>query len=181
MSGRLWSDNVLLLMVDWQEKLFPAMPEGLREAALAKAGLLRWLAGELGLPVIFTEQYPKGLGPTLPALNPVNPIEKLSFSAMGEPNVSHILAQPGGRRQILLTGMETHICVAQTAVDLRSHGYDVRVIADAVLSRRKLDWRTGLSRMEAAGALSMTAEAVAFELVERAGSPIFKELSRRIR
>jgi nicotinamidase-related amidase len=177
----LRAETTLLLCVDWQERLLPAMPEGHRQRALGQALLLRWLADELGIPVLFTEQYPKGLGPTLPAFKATDAVEKLSFSALGEPALGERLAALPLRREVLLTGMETHICVAQTASDLRAQGYTVRMVADAALSRRKLDWRLGLEQMAAEGCAITTAEAVAFALVQRAGGPIFKELSRRIR
>lgn len=183
MSPRLDPARCALLLVDWQERLFSAMPEDRREDARRRAGDLRWLAGELGLPVLATEQYPRGLGPTLADLAAPEPIEKLSFSALGEPRfVEQLDARCGADRpDVLLSGMETHICVAQTCRDLLEAGRRVWVVADACLSRRELDWRLGLDRMRDDGARLLTHEAVLFELIGRAGTPVFKEISRRIR
>ena len=181
MSDRLEVSESALLLIDWQERLFPAMPEGVRESALNAAMNLRWLAGELGLPVLVSEQYPRGLGSTLPQLAGSPTIEKISFSAMREPAFADALGALSPRRDVLLSGMETHICVAQTARDLSAEGYRVWLIADACLSRRKLDWRLGLERAVADGCRVVSAEAALFELVGRAGTPLFKELSKRIR
>lgn len=178
---RLDPDRSMLLLIDWQERLFPAMPEDLREATLERVRTLRWLAAELGVPTLFTEQYPRGLGHTLPALEPVGAVEKTSFSVMGEPAFAAVLAAHPDRDQLVLTGMETHICVAQSAADLLQSGRAVTLVADGVLSRRKLDWRLGVERVRDAGASISTQEGVAFEWLGRAGSPAFKELSRRIR
>lgn len=185
MPARLDPARTTLLLVDWQERLFPAMPEAVRDQARAHAANLRWLAGELGLGALATEQYPRGLGHTLPDLALPDPIEKLSFSAMGAAGFPERLgaALPGteGPGAVLVSGMETHICVAQTCRDLIAAGYEVWLVADACLSRRKLDWRLGVERVRTDGARVVTAEGALFELVGAAGTPIFKELSRRIR
>jgi nicotinamidase-related amidase len=180
MSRRLDAEDTALLLVDWQVRLFGAMPEAHRDAALAQAANLRWLAGELGVPVITSEQYPRGLGPTLDDLAVDDAIEKSCFSAMSCTPFAERLAATG-RRTILLTGMETHICVAQTAAELLDAGHRVHVVADACLSRRTLDWRIGIDRMVADGARPLTTEAVMFELIGAAGTPLFKEVSRRIK
>lgn len=184
MPHRLDPARTALLLIDWQERLITAMPEEHREAARARAQNLRWIAGELGLPALASEQYPRGLGPTLHDLAVERTIEKLCFSAVQEPRFAEALreALPGdGPRSVLVSGMETHICVAQTCRDLVEAGYEVWLVGDACLSRRKLDWRLGLSRVAADGGLVVTAEAALFELAGRAGTPLFKELSRRIR
>ncbi len=169
-----------LMLVDWQERLFPVMEESRRDDALRAAVNLRWLAGELGLPVLASEQYPQGLGPTLPQLTVEDAVPKLSFSAMGEPAfVERVRADAAD--EWVVCGMETHICVAQTVLDLRAAGQSVRVVADATLSRRPLDWQLGLDRMRLAGAAVDSAEGVLFAWLGRAGGPLFKELSRRIR
>ena len=169
-----------LLVIDWQERLFPAMPDGLRDHALARASDLVWMAQSLEMPVLATEQYPKGLGPTLAALGLQQAMPKTTFSALQDPAIAAAL-DDDAREQVILTGMETHICVAQTVRDLCCVGRDVWVVADACLSRRRLDWELGLERMRGDGAHIVTAEAVMFELLGQAGGPIFKELSRRIR
>ena len=179
-SGRIAPDRAALVQIDWQERLFVAMPEGIAQQALRRASDLLWLAGELDMAVVTTEQYPKGLGPTLPDLRRPDPIEKLSFSAWRADDFARRLLDVRCT-QVVITGMETHVCVAQTARDLMIEGFDVFVVADACLSRRKLDWRTGLQRMRDTGVLVTTAEAVMFELIGAAGTPLFKEVSRRVK
>lgn len=180
MPAVLTASQATLLVVDWQERLYAAMPEGVREAALRQADNLCFLALELSMPRLVTEQYPRGLGPTLPALGLGGATEKLVFSAAQVPAVAQAL-QDSGRRQVLVTGMETHICVAQTVRDLLGAGYEPWVVADACLSRRKLDWRVGLEHMRALGAQVVTAEAALFALLGQAGTPLFKAISQRIR
>jgi isochorismate hydrolase len=180
MPSAISPSTAVLAIIDWQERLFPVMEESRRAHALARASDLVWLAGELQIPVLTSEQYPRGLGPTLTELGIDGAISKTSFSAMGEPDFVSAL-EATRRNQVIITGMETHICVAQTCRDLRMKGFEVWVVADACLSRRELDWRMGLQRMTDDGARMVTAEAVLFELLGEAGGPVFKELSRRIR
>lgn len=180
MSRRLDASTTALLLIDWQERLYGAMSEDHREAALKRAANLRWLAEELGCPVLVSEQYPRGLGPTLPALEIEGAIEKSCFSALDCAPFSQALRE-SERSHVLLSGMETHICVAQTAAQLLDAGMRVDVVADACLSRRTLDWRLGLQRMVADGARPLSAEAAMFGLIREAGSPLFKEVSRRIK
>ncbi|MBM74166.1 MAG: hydrolase [Proteobacteria bacterium] len=172
--------DILLMIVDWQEKLHNAMPEHLREEALKKASNLKWLFEELGHPIIITEQYPKGLGPTHTALQPVDAISKMSFSAIGNAQVVEQLKalQP---QQVILVGMETHICISQTCRDLCQANIPVWCVTDACLSRHKVDWKYALQKMVVDGARLITAEAAMFEIIETAEHPLFKELSRRIR
>ncbi|MFZ5477076.1 MAG: isochorismatase family protein [Myxococcota bacterium] len=166
-----------LFVVDFQEKLFGAMPEGPREAAAKAAGNLRFAFDALSLPVVTTEQYPQGLGPTLEPLRGAPTFAKTTFSAMRDEAIAAELRRPA----VVLAGMETHICVTLTALDLRARGVDVIVVPDACVSRRKADWRAGLALMEGAGARIVPSETLLFALVERAGTPLFKEISRRIR
>ena len=142
MSSTLSSASAALLIIDWQERLFPAMDEGRRAHALDRAVDLTWLSRQLEMPVLTSEQYPKGLGPTLPQLGVEDAIAKTTFSALAEPAFSQAL-QAADRQQIILVGMETHICVAQTSRDLLERGYQVWTVADCCLSRRELDWELG--------------------------------------
>ena len=180
MHTGLSQQTASLVAIDWQERLFPAMPEDIRGRALKHAGTLLWLARTLQMPVWVTEQYPKGLGHTLPELGVTQAFAKTAFSAWADPVFQDAFARDA-RRQVVLTGMETHICVAQSARDLLAAGHEVWVVADACLSRRRLDWQLGLERMRADGAKIVTAEAALFELLGEAGGPVFKEVSRRIR
>ena len=180
MSHFMTAANCALLFIDWQERLFPVMNEKCRDRYLKNAENLHWLAKELDIPVLFSEQYPRGLGATLSALEATAPIEKITFSALQTPEFEQALSRLE-KPHVILSGMETHICVAQTARDLGAAGYTVTVVADAVLSRRKLDWKIGLQRMTAEGCRISTTEGVLFEWLQRAGSETFKALSKRIR
>jgi nicotinamidase-related amidase len=175
-------DQTLLLVVDVQTKLFAAMHE--KEALLRNLQVLIKGAGILGLPIIATEQYPAGLGDTLAevaALMPdVKPIDKMSFSCWGEKRCMEAVAN-SGRKQVLLAGIETHVCVYQTAMDLLDGGYGVQVVTDAVSSRTPANRDAGLQKMRDGGAGLTTIEIALFELLRTAESPNFRELSRLIK
>lgn len=132
-----------------------------------------------------TEQYPKGLGPTNAAIldslpENVTPREKIRFSCCGDTNLLNEL-KSRQVKQIILTGIESHVCVFQSAMDLLAHDFQVFVARDAVSSRRKLDWRTAMERLQQAGAIITTTEAVLFEMLEAAGSNEFKAISRLVK
>ena len=135
----------------------------------------------MGIPILITEQYPKGLGKTVPEitmeLGSILPIEKVSFSCCGVETFNDQLNQLG-RKQVILAGIETHVCVLQTADDLIQKGYEVHVVADAICSRRKLDWEIGLRWMEKRGAMISTTEIIAFQLLKEAGTEEFRGLSK---
>jgi nicotinamidase-related amidase len=168
-----------LLVIDIQTKLMDKIPE--RDHVIANVVRLVEGARVLGIPVQGTEQYPKGIGPTVSELAPRLPAcqEKLSFSCCGLPEVTEQFRQRGVQK-ILLTGIETHVCVQQTALDLVAHGFRVYVASDAVASRKELDRDFGLRRMERAGVVLTTTEAALFEWTERAGTPEFKQISRLV-
>ncbi len=166
-----------LLVVDVQEKLLAAIP-----AARRLVWNIRRLvdgAKILGMPVAATEQYPKGLGGTAPELaERLSAIpSKLTFSCGGCPQLFQDF-QTRGVRKILLTGIEAHVCVEQTALDLLADGWGVFVAADAVGSRFEIDYRIALQRMDSAGATLTTTEAALFEWCRVAGTPEFKQISR---
>ncbi|MSQ03189.1 MAG: isochorismatase family protein [Myxococcales bacterium] len=167
-----------LLVVDYQERLFAAMPDAARISAYKAADNLVFTARALDIPVTFTEQYPQGLGATLPELGAVDPFVKLAFAATDEPGFDGRLT-PG--RQVVVFGMETHICVAHTVAGLRARGFAVIVVYDACLSRRAADADAGLSWMRAEGALILPSETVLFGWLGRGEGPLFKAVSRRIR
>jgi nicotinamidase-related amidase len=166
-----------LLVIDMQEKLLTAIPKGRRIAWNVR----RLIDGAkiFGLPVAATEQYPKGLGPTIPELaERLNSISsKLTFSCNGCSAIFDDFRSKG-MHKILLTGIETHVCVQQTALDLLSDGWTVFVAVDAVGSRYEIDYRTALQRMDSAGVTLTTAEAALFEWCRIAGTPEFKQISR---
>ena len=172
-------DQCALIVVDIQEKLFP--PIWQKEQMLRNSQLLIRLARILKIPALVTTQYAKGLGSTVPeiaSLLPESaPIDKLMFSCFGSDVFCSLLKRlPGPRTTVLLCGMETHICVMQTALAALREGYLVHVAADAVSSRTESNWRIGLDRMRAAGAVISSAEMMIYELLRSSGAPAFKEL-----
>lgn len=176
------SEHLELLIIDVQERLYTAMPEGDleggRERAVRAINNLAYAFHALEAPITLTEQYPKGLGPTLAALDlpPHRRFEKLAFSAVREPEIP-----PPTRPTVVLAGMEAHICVALTALDLRNRGFAVCIAADACLSRRPEDRALAFALLRQAECLILPSETILFGMAERAGTPIFKEISRRIR
>ena len=167
-----------LLVVDLQERLLPAMCE--REKAVQNSIRLLKGAGILGIPTFVTEQYRKGLGATVSDVitalpSGVAPVEKLIFSACGAAECLPFFREKNVRN-ILLCGIETHVCVAQTCLDLLENGFQVFVAADAASSRTPENHQLGLERMRDAGAVIVSTEMVLFELLERAGTDEFKQV-----
>jgi nicotinamidase-related amidase len=183
---RVEPESSLLLVVDVQERLAPAMPPPALERLVSNTRLLLEAARLLRVPVVATEQYPKGLGPTIAALAEplqavgVAPIEKLAFGAADEPRATQAIAQ-SSPRTIVVVGMETHVCVFQSVRELVRRGYAVFVVADAVTSRREEHRVLGLSLCERAGAVALPAESVVFDWLRVAGTPEFKALSKLMR
>ena len=168
-----------LLVIDVQTKLMDKIPE--RDTIVANIARLVEGARILGIPVQATEQYPKGIGPTVPELAerlPPRP-EKLTFSCCGLPEVAEQFRSRGVRR-VLVAGIETHVCVQQTVLDLLAQGFRAYVAADAVGSRKEMDRELGLRRMEQAGVVLTTTEAALFEWTEVAGTPEFKQISKLV-
>lgn len=167
-----------LLIIDIQERLFPAI-DGNTALAEHSAWLMQ-VAERIGVPVLLTEQYSKGLGPTVAALRDGVAeeaiIENLHFSAARD---GELFKRPGGeRKQFVICGTETHICVLQTVLDLVARGNQVFVVEEAVGSRRASDKALGLARMQQAGASIVSREMVAFEWMEQAGTDLFRSVSR---
>ena len=172
--------NTALLLIDVQERINGVMVD---QSHLSRQQVLLEAFGVLDLPVVTTEQYPKGLGPTLPDLAdrlPSPAVEKMTFSCARQPEAMQAI-EATGRKQIVVTGIETHVCVLQTALDLLDRGYDVHVPHDAVNSRRAKDKEWALHRMLAAGAVITATESALFELLERCGTDQFKAVSKMIR
>jgi len=172
------SRNSALLVVDVQGKLVPAIA-GWQVLLDHVIWLLR-VARRLEIPVLACEQYPKGLGPTHPAvaaeLPPGCVAGKLHFSAVA--GACHGIDKPGGAAQYVICGMETHVCVLQTVIELLANGKQVFVVEEAVGSRRDSDKALALARMREAGASIVSREMVAFEWLRRADSEVFREISR---
>ncbi len=175
----LIAEQCALIVVDMQEKLLPPIWE--KERLVRNAQLLIRLAGILKIPAIVTTQYAKGLGNTVPEIASMLPetpaIDKLMFSCFGSDVFCSLLKRlPGQRTTVLLCGMETHICVMQTALGALRDGYLVHVASDAVSSRTELNWRVGLDRMRAAGAILSSTEMIIYELLRSSGAPAFREM-----
>jgi len=171
-------DQSTLLVVDIQERLLPHIHEG--QAVLDNAVWLVKVAQRLGVPVMASEQYPKGIGHTVAVLRgltvPGAVAEKLHFSCVAAKCLDGL---PGSERpQVVVTGTESHVCVLQTVLDLRGQGKEVFVVAEAVGSRRPSDKELALARMRSHGVHIVSREMVAFEWLGQAGSDEFREISR---
>jgi nicotinamidase-related amidase len=175
-------NDSVLVVVDIQERLAVVMSE--KEKVIRNTLHLIEVAKLLRLPILVTEQYPKGLGPTVKeikeALPSYAPIEKLTFSCCGEPAFLKAIAATG-RKKIILCGMETHVCVLQTCIGSLKEGYTVHAVSDAICSRSKENFKTGIEFMRDAGAVITSTETVLFQLLERAGTEEFKIISGRIK
>jgi nicotinamidase-related amidase len=175
-------DNTALLIVDIQEKLAAVMKQ--RDAVVKNCIHLVELAKMLHVPIVVTEQYPKGIGHTVEeikhALPAYQPIEKLTFSCCDEPSFTHMIKSLN-KKTLILTGMETHICVLQTCIGLLQSGFYVHIVKDAICSRTKENWKTACEYMRDAGAVISCTEAVLFQLLKTAGTEEFKTISKRIK
>lgn len=177
MAHRILSQNSLLLVVDIQARLAPAMQDG--DVAISENKKLLQAANELEVPCCASEQYPKGIGHTVEDLigfvEPQNVWEKMTFSCLQEERIQTEFAAKE-RPQIVVTGMETHVCVLQTVLDLLDEGYQVFVVEDAVASRTRKNKELGLARMRQCGAQIVSTEMVLFEWLGRAGTDDFKKI-----
>ncbi len=176
------TDEAAVVLIDVQGKLASLMFE--RERLYANLQILLRGARILEIPVLWLEQYPQGLGPTVPEiaslLEGFTPIAKTTFSACGDAAFLQTLEKTG-RRQTIVAGIESHVCVYQTARDLLHRDYDVEIVTDAVSSRSETNYRLGLERMSSMGATLSSVEMCLFELLGEAGSDQFKEISRLVR
>ncbi len=183
---RLDPARSVLLVVDVQERLAAAMPEAAMDRLVSNAIILLETARLLGVPVIASEQYPKGLGPTVGPLAErlrameVEPIDKTTFDACAEPRIARALVDRSPR-SVVVSGMETHICVFQTARELARRGFEVHVAADGVASRREENRSLGLALCERAGAFVAPTETLVFDWLGRAGTESFKAVSKLVR
>jgi nicotinamidase-related amidase len=178
LSGRLEADRTALIVIDVQEGFRKAIPDFERVAA-ATATLIGG-AEAIGIPIVISEQYPKGLGETVPEVadhlpEGTQPLQKLIFSAAEAEGFDL-----GGRDQALICGVETHVCVNQTALDLLASGVEVQIAEDAVGSRSEENKQVGLHKMERAGAVMTSVETALFELLGRAGTDEFKRVQKLI-
>lgn len=178
---KLDPQDSLILIVDVQARLGAAMPPERYAAVVKHASHFLAVSAPLEIPVIVSEQYPKGLGPTDERLSlPTPAFAKTAFSAWWDEAIRQAI-QATARRSVILLGMETHICVYQTARDLAAAGLDVHVMADGVASRTEANRQIGLDLMRAAGCTISSTETALFDLLGTAGGPVFKQVSRMIR
>jgi len=177
------AEQCALIVIDIQEKLLPPIFQ--KEQLIKNAQLLIRLAGILKIPTITTAQYTKGLGNTVPEIRSLVPdtgIDKQVFSCFGSDVFCSILKRlPGRRNTLLLCGMESHICVMQTALNALREGYLVHVASDAVSSRAECNWKIGLERMRAAGAVISSTEMMIYELLRSSDTEAFKQMLPHLR
>ena len=176
------AERSVLCVIDVQKRLAPAMAEP--DQVISRCAILMKAAARLGVPVLISEQYPKGLGPTVDALTLIAPensiFPKLHFSCAEDPDFRTHLDELG-RSQAVLCGMEAHVCVLQTALGLRAAGYQVAVVADAVTSRDPANKAAALTRLSANGVEAATTEMVVFEWLRQAGTDAFRDVSKLIK
>jgi nicotinamidase-related amidase len=189
MDPALAADRAALLVVDVQERLARVMPPEAMAALVRNVGVLIEAARRLGIPVVVSEQYPRGLGRTVAeieqavaALPPgqLHRFDKVEFSVCAAPAFAPVESRLDGRDHWIVTGMESHICVYQSARALRAGGAAVHVVRDAVVSRTAENRDVGLGLIERTGAFITSTETVLFDLLQRAGSDDFRALSRMI-
>jgi len=178
----LKSEQTALLIIDIQERILPVI----NNHQLVVDNTLKLIKGfkVLSLPIYFTEQYPKGLGPTtkpiLDELGNIKPFDKMSFSCSGAGELFEELNKKN-LSQIVVCGIEAHVCVQQTVLDLIENGFQVNLAADAVSSRKEMDYKTALKRMGDHGTEITTTESILFELLNICGTPRFKEVSKIVK
>jgi nicotinamidase-related amidase len=176
----LQANHCALLVVDLQEKLVPAIFEN--DRVVENASLLIECAKVLKIPILLTQQYPPGLGLTIRAIRDIlppalRPIEKIEFGCFNSPKFhAEIQKLKPQRNTLLVAGIESHICVAQTVLGALEDGFHAHVASDATSSRTEFNWKVGLERMREAGALMSSSEMIIYELLSRSGTPEFKTM-----
>jgi len=179
----LRQEDCALAVIDIHEKLLPPIFE--KERLVRNAQLLVRLADILSFPVIVSTQYEKGLGKTVAEISSLlpdmKPMDKLEFGCFGNGEYCSTVGKLANRTTLLLCGMESHICVMQTALGALNQGLNVHVAADAVSSRTELNWKLGLNRMQAAGAVLSSTEMMIYELLGKSGTPAFKEMLKHLK
>ncbi len=178
----LKTENTCLLIIDIQKRILPVI----KDHELVVENTLKLIKGfkAMSLPIYYTEQYPKGLGPTeeqiVNELDGIELIEKMTFSCSGADKLFNIL-NTKNHSQIVVCGIESHVCVQQTVLDLIENGFQVNVAADAVSSRKEKDYNFALSRMRDHGAEVTTTESILFELLNVCGTDVFKQVSKIVK
>lgn len=179
---RMKREDTVLVMVDFQERLMPAMRN--EDKVVAQAAMLATGCKEFDIPILVTQQYTKGMGatvaPVAEALGDFEHIEKKEFSCMLNEDFRKAL-EATGKKTVIVCGCETHVCVQQTVLDLLAEGYNVYVAGDCVSSRKKYTRDTAIARMAGAGAIITNAETALFELLGSAADPHFKAISKLVK
>lgn len=179
------AEHSLLLIIDIQERLASAMPSAILEKIVKNNNILLQAASELDIPVIQSEQYPKGLGNTITPISEKMPssthsITKTSFSCSGAEGFNDLIVKQK-RQQVIITGIESHVCVLQSALQLQRQGYTVYVVEDAICSREKSNHKNALARLRQNDITIINVESVLFEWLRDAEHPKFKTLSKLIK
>jgi len=180
---KLDTDKAVLVVIDIQERLVTAMPQKVYVRLRNTVAMLAEAAKVLGVPVVTTEQYPRGIGHTVPELAELcseKVVEKVSFGCCGEPDFLAAIKETG-RSQVLVTGMEAHVCVYQTVLGLLEDGYHVHLVRDAICSRNKIAFLSGVANAAEAGAVVTTAETVLFQLLQDSTHDQFKAISKMVK
>jgi len=179
---RILREESVLVLIDVQERLFPHIYN--HEPLAQNIEVLLKGSTELKIPVILSEQYKKGLGETLFSLKqcfePIHSIEKISFSCLGNASFYDFLAK-ANKKHVILVGIESHICVLQTAIDLKANNYEPIVVIDAVSSRKELDKIIAIERLIQEGVILTTCESLLFEWCRKAGTDEFKAISKLVK
>lgn len=179
---RIKKENSIALIIDIQERLLPVVDQN-QELTANVTRLVEGLK-VLDIPIIVSEQYRKGLGNTVTEISnlisPFEPLEKLAFSCCDDNNIMNVI-KASGKKNVIICGIESHICVLQTVIDLLANGFVPVVVADCVSSRKPSDKKTGLYRMRSEGAVITSYESILFELCQFAGTDQFKAISKIIK
>ena len=178
-------DETLFLIVDIQERLFNSMEYNIRKGFVKNVGRLIETCRVYAIPIILAEQYQSGLGPTIPDVkeklpDSVTAHDKIHFDCMSDEQLKNRIAE-SGKKTVIISGIETHICVLFTCLSLLGEGYHVVIASDAVCSRRKHEWKMGITAMRQAGAVIYPAESISFMVMEKFGTEEFKALSPAFR
>lgn len=181
---KLEKNNTALLIIDIQERLCDVMDEDMLDTVISNTSLLINSFNIMNIPIIETKQYPKGLGDTIDdikdIINPLLTVEKTSFSVGNNNDVLHILNEKQ-IKNIVVVGMEAHICVLQTVIDLINNGFNVYVVADAVISKNDFSWETALDMMQKSNAYITVAETVIYQLIGDSSNKEFKEIHKLLK
>jgi nicotinamidase-related amidase len=180
---KLEAEKAVLIVIDVQARLVPSMPQNVYLRLRDTISMLVNGVGLLGVPVVTTEQYPQGIGHTVPELADACKealIEKVSFGCCGEPDFLAALKKLG-RSQVIITGMEAHVCVYQTVLGLLEEGYNVHLVRDAICSRNKIDYLTAVAGADKAGAVVTSAETVLFQMMQKSTHEQFRAVSKLVK